>query len=119
MDISSPSLVPRIVADLRPTADAAATIRTTAPQLAVAAGPAVAPASPAQGALVACGLLDVHAVERVGPADPAREAPDPTRPKAPPRALKPWGVPMLPFEERSQPGEPEAEERRPEAPRSR
>lgn len=119
MDISAPSLVPRVVADLRPTADAAATVRTTAPPAAVAVGPAVPPTSPTQEALVARGLLDAQSVEPVGQPDPAGGPPDPTRPKAPPRVLKPWGVPMLPFEEHRRPGEPEAaEEPRPEAARS-
>ncbi len=100
MDITSPSLVPRVVADLRPSADAAANARTTAPPLAVALDPVVQPAATSQGALVARSLLGMQAVPPVGPADPAEVALDPAWAEAPPRVLKPWGVPMLPFEER-------------------
>jgi hypothetical protein len=109
MDISSPSLVPRAVADLRPAADAAATARIVAPPAALAQGPAVAPVSPAQGGLVARGFLEPRPVSPAGAVDGSGQAPD----HPVPRVLKSWGVPMLPAEEETTPphgraGGPEA-----------
>lgn len=94
MDISVTSVAPRHVADLRPTADAAATARITAPPLAIAQAPVVAPASPQQGALVLKGLIEAGAA--VGSASGATV--NETR-NAPPRVLKPFGLHMLPYNE--------------------
>jgi hypothetical protein len=108
MDVSWTPLAPRPVPDLRPSADLAASARAEEPAPGLppsAAG--VPPASAAQRALVARGLLDPRAVSPTGAADPAGEArpDDPQRP--PPRLLKPWGVPMLPTEEKRAGEDPE------------
>lgn len=101
MDLSSPALVPRLIADLRPSSDAAATVRIASPPAALAAvltsGPAARPTSPIQGALVARTLLDNGGTPPAGPAIPSAGKP---LPEAPGRVLKPWGVPMLPDRDR-------------------
>ncbi|TNC52897.1 hypothetical protein FHG66_00970 [Rubellimicrobium rubrum] len=94
MDISVTSVAPRHVADLRPTADAAATARITAPPLAIAQAPVVAPASPQQGALVVKGLIEAGVA--VGSASGATAT---ETKNAPPRVLKPFGLHMLPYNE--------------------
>ena len=86
VDVSLPSLVPRVIADLRPCADASASAWIDRPPLAVPAAP-LAGKSLSQEALVARSVLDPAAASKVG--GPAN---------APERVLKPWGVPMLPWE---------------------
>ena len=96
MDISLSLRAPAIVADLRPAADAAATARIDRPPLALAAEVQIAPVSLTQEGLVNQGIIAPEALSPV--------APLPERPlasgDAPQRVLKPWGVPMLPFEGR-------------------
>lgn len=112
MDVPITSFAPRVVADLRPAADAAATVRTTAPPGTPSQAPTVTPASPAQGGLVARGLMDPRSVSPTGRPDPSGDR-ELGEPKSPPRVLKPWGVPMLPVEEQRA-GRPEpAPESRP------
>lgn len=111
MDVSTSSLVPRLVPDLRPSADVAASARLSNPAPALpAAAAGLAPASPAQGALVARGLLDPRAVTPTGAVDTTGEAAARAPAEPPPRVLKPWGVPMLPTEERRTRDEPRPEE---------
>lgn len=100
MDIRLASPVPRQVGDLRPSADAAAAARVAEPPLAVEPPAAVSPVSPAQGALVARGLLDPQGVSPSGATEGGGEATPSTPDRPPPRVLKPWGVPMLPTEEK-------------------
>jgi hypothetical protein len=99
MDISLSLLAPVVVADLRPSADAAATARIDRPPAALAPGIAVAPVSFTQEGLVTRGLMEPEGPSPVAPL----AAPAPTSGDAPQRVLKPWGVPMLPSEERHKP----------------
>ncbi len=105
MDISLPPLAPRAVPDLRPSADVAASARAALPAPALpSAAAGVPPAYALQGALVALGLLDPRAVSPSGAIDAAGDTlPDRGPDRPPPRVLKPWGVPMLPAEERRAP----------------
>lgn len=86
MDVSSPALAPRVLPDLRPVADAAATARLVRPEAALAVPPVPAP-SPTQAGLVSRSVLESDRDLR----RPGEE---------PPRVLKPWGVSMLPAEGR-------------------
>jgi hypothetical protein len=96
LDVSLPSLAARVVADLRPAADALATARIDRPPLAVAVAAPLAVNSLSQEALVTRTVLDPVAMGATeGSAD------------APKRVLKPWGVPMLPWDTSS--GDIEAE----------
>lgn len=97
MEVTFNPSVPRVLPDLRPAADAAATARQEAPPLALAQGPLARPVSPSQEALVTRSLLGTREVSPAGRIDPEGE---PRRADGPPRVLKPWGVPMLPAEER-------------------
>ncbi len=106
MDISSPLPAARPVQDLRPSADVAASARASAPAPALPpAAAGVPPASIVQGALVARGLLDPRAVSPTGSVDSSGEATLRTPDRPPPRLLKPWGVPMLPAEQRRFPND--------------
>ena len=80
MDLALPALgaaPPRHTADLRPSADAAALARETAPQVPLGTAPAL-PASPAQIAAVTQAVLNGTTV----------------RPPAP--VLRPFGIEMIP-----------------------
>lgn len=100
--------VPRHVADLRPTADAAALCRDPRAAIASAVLPAVAlPAPTSQAAAVSRSLIGVTPVEQTG------------RTVAPPeRVLKPWGVPMLPAEAKEASATPKPTETDSQGPRS-
>jgi hypothetical protein len=87
LDVSLPSLAPRVVADHRPTDDAADTARIDRPPLAIAAGVPVAVPSLSQEALVARSAIGPITGDAT---DSAIEAPE--------RVLKPWSVPMLPWD---------------------
>jgi hypothetical protein len=88
VDVSISSVVPRMVADLRPAADASATARIERPPLAVAVGNPAPTVS-----LVQEGLVTRSAIEPAAEADLAAHAVQ--------RVLKPWGVPMLPWDSSS------------------
>jgi hypothetical protein len=91
MNVSLPGLAPVVVADLRPSADAAASTRIDRPPTAKALGTTAAPASLSQEALVAQSVL--------GPVPAAASDEALTSfGEAPKRVLKPWGILMLPVE---------------------
>ena len=95
MDISLSSIAPRVVADLRPAADAAATGRIDRPPAALALASGVAPAALSQEGLVARGFM-----EPAGPSPVAATSESSLEVgQGPKRVLKPWGVPMLPYED--------------------
>ncbi len=84
---------PRPMPDQRPTADAAALNRTNQPLLPVATGPS-APPSPTQAGAVSRALLAGSGVSEEDAASPL----PPVEKTA--RTLKPYGITMLPDDER-------------------
>jgi len=106
LDVSLSSIAPRVVPDLRPAADAAATARLDRPPAAFGLAADVAPASLVQEGLVTQGFMEVAGPAPVAALDGSSQ----TSRQAPERVLKPWGIPMLPDEESAEAAEESASE---------
>jgi len=98
---------PRPVPDMRPTADAAATRRDTKPALAIAA------ALPSPPSTSQIGAVNRSMISGATATEPGATSQMPTVQQVE-RTLKPYGISMLPGEDRDAPARPAAQDHRAE-----